>query len=104
MGTRVAVVGATGTMGRLAIDLLERTDDFEVGPRLDSRSSLDELAGAELAIDLTAPAVSPRVVDAALGHGVPVLVGTSGWSADRLLSLARRLEDLPELGAIVIPN
>src|SRR5690606_25593396 len=37
-------------------------------------------------------------------RGIPVLVGTSGWTAERLARLRQRLTELPELGVIVVPN
>ncbi|TPW70246.1 4-hydroxy-tetrahydrodipicolinate reductase [Schumannella sp. 10F1B-5-1] len=104
MSAAVAVVGATGRMGRLAIELIERSDDFEVAAALSSKDSLDALADADLVLDVTVPVVSPTIVDAALTAGKPVLVGTSGWNAERLASLGRRLADLPDLGVIVVPN
>lgn len=104
MAYSVAVVGATGKMGTLATRLIEQADDFTVHARLGSSDPLDGIAGADLVIDLTLPAVSPTVVDAALAHGVPALVGTSGWTAERLARLRSRLGDAPELGVIVIPN
>src|SRR5262245_66687584 len=104
MATRVAVVGATGKMGALAARLIDRSDGFEVGPRLGSHDSLDALADADLVLDFTVPAVSPDVVDAALQHGKPVLVGTSGWTAERLATLETKLRAYPELGVVVVPN
>jgi 4-hydroxy-tetrahydrodipicolinate reductase len=104
MATRVAVVGATGRMGALATRLIDESDDFEIAARLGSRDSLDGLAGADLVVDFTVPAASPDIVDAALTHGASVLVGTSGWTAERLAVLRRRLETLPDLGVVVAPN
>jgi len=48
--------------------------------------------------------VSPEVVDAAVSRGIPVLVGTSGWTAERLARVRSRLGDDPQLGVIVVPN
>ena len=104
MSTRVAVVGATGKMGALAIRLIEQSDDFEVAARISSRDSLDAIAGADVVLDVTVPAASPGVVEAALGHGASVLVGTSGWTADRIAPVAKRLAATPELAVVIIPN
>lgn len=100
----VAVVGATGRMGTLATRLIEASDDFTVHAQLGSRDSLDAMAGADLVLDLTLPAVSPEVVNAALGRGIPAVVGTSGWTAERLARLRSQLGDDPQLGVIVVPN
>ena len=80
MTTRVAVIGATGKMGRLVSSLIEDTDGYELVARLNSKSALSEMLGADVAVDLTAPGVSQRVVEFAVDHGIRVLVGTSGWS------------------------
>lgn len=100
----VAVVGATGRMGTLATRLIEASGDFALHAGLGSRDGLDALDGADLVLDVTAPAVSPDVVEAALSRGIPVLVGTSGWTAERLARLHTRLGDEPQQGVIVIPN
>ena len=104
MTTRVAIIGATGKMGRLVSDLIDRTDGFEVVARLDSRSELSEMMAAEIAVDLTRPDVSRGVVDFAIGHGMRVLVGTSGWSQDGIDDLAHRLVGREDTGVIIIPN
>jgi len=104
MTSRVAVVGATGKLGGLAADLIDRTEGFEVAARLSSKDGLEALADVDLVVDMTIPVVSPTVVEAALTAGKPVLVGTSGWNAERLAKLGHRLADLPDLGVIVVPN
>ena len=104
MTTTVAIIGATGKMGRLVSDLIDRTDGFEVVARLDSRSELSEMLGAQIAVDLTRPDVSREVVEFATQHGLRVLVGTSGWSQDGIDALSRRLADRHDTGVIIIPN
>jgi len=91
-------------MGRLVCGLIERTEGYELAAQLNSTSSLDEMIGADIAFDLTRPGVSQSVVDFALDHGLRVLVGTSGWSQDRIGSLAHRLADRDDVGVIIIPN
>lgn len=102
--TSVAIVGATGRMGRLATALIERSDDLTVHARLASSDPIELIDGADLVLDLTVPAVSPDIVGAALDRGIPVLVGTSGWTSERITTLARRLQQIPELGVIIVPN
>lgn len=103
MVTRVAVVGASGKMGQLFCRLIDESEDFEVTAKLGSASSLDEMNDADLVVDVTAPAVSASVVTHALQQGINVLVGTSGWSADRLATLRTRLAD-GDNGVVIIPN
>lgn len=100
----VAVVGGTGRMGRLVQSLIERSDDFTLHAALGSSDALDRVSGADIVVDVTVPAVSPDVVAAALDHGIPVLVGTSGWSADRIATLRTRVSDAAQPGVIIVPN
>jgi len=104
MVTRVAIAGASGRMGRLATRLVEESPDFDLHAAIGSTDSPELMIGADVVLDLTAPAASPGIVEAALSRGIPALVGTSGWTADRLASLEVRLRELPDLGVVVVPN
>ncbi len=102
---RVAVAGATGRMGRLAIGLIEASDDLELHAALDSSSSLDEMLGADVALDVTHPAASAAIVEFATGAGIPIVVGTSGWSNERIAEIAQFVRGHDDAGAVLfIPN
>jgi len=103
----VAVAGATGKMGRLATRLIDEADDLELHAGLDSSSSLDELAGADVVLDVTHPAASAAIVDAAIAAGAAVVVGTSGWSRERIAEVETRLREADAgsgAGVIFVPN
>jgi 4-hydroxy-tetrahydrodipicolinate reductase len=104
MVSRVAVVGGTGRMGALVRSIVEREAEFELHASLGSADPLDRIEGADLVVDVTVPAVSPDVVSAALDRGIPVLVGTSGWSADRIAALRARVAVDRRPGVIIVPN
>ena len=104
MTTKVAVVGATGTMGRLVSRLVEAAEEFELVASLSSKDPLSDMLPADLVVDVTVPGVSQGVVDFAVANGKNVLVGTSGWSADRIISLEHLLADVPGVGVVIIPN
>jgi len=92
-------------MGRLALELIDQADDLELHSALDSRSSLSDLDGADAAIDVTHPAASGAIVAHAVEVGVPVVVGTSGWSADRRAVIERMLRDRDDAtSALFVPN
>jgi len=97
-------VGATGKMGRLAIALIDAADDLELHAAIDSKGSLDEMTGADVVFDVTIPAVSQSVVEFAIAQGITVVVGTSGWSADRISALRGLLGTSPKSGVIIVPN
>lgn len=103
MTTRVAIVGGTGKLGRIIREVVEAEPGFDISAVLSSQSDLDELAGADLVVDASIPAVSLDVVRAATERGINVLVGTSGWSAERV-ALVRPLVEAAGTGVVIVPN
>ncbi|MCX8528618.1 MAG: 4-hydroxy-tetrahydrodipicolinate reductase [Rhodoluna sp.] len=99
MTKKIAVVGATGRMGKLALDLIEASQDLSVFAALDSKSELSAAIGADAIFDVTRLDVSQTVVAFAQENSIPVVVGTSGWSKDKLASL-----ETNGSAVVVIPN
>lgn len=104
MPTRVAVVGATGRLGTQVCQVVEAMPQMELVARLDSHSDLHDMLGADIAVDVTVPGVSGAVVDFAIAQGIKVLVGTSGWSADRIATLSTTVADKPGASVFIVPN
>jgi 4-hydroxy-tetrahydrodipicolinate reductase len=76
---------------------------------LGSSSQLVEMLGADLVVDVTVPAISQSVVEFAVENGLSVLVGTSGWSSDRILRVRRSVEAHNasagnNVGVLFVPN
>jgi 4-hydroxy-tetrahydrodipicolinate reductase len=103
MTTRVAIVGATGKLGGVIRDVVSDEPGYEVFAALSSRTDLAEIEGADLVIDATTPSVSGDVVRAAIERGANLLVGTSGWSAERIATV-RPLIEAAGTGAVFVPN
>lgn len=104
MTTRVAIVGGTGKLGGIIRAVVDAEPGFVVHASLSSRDDVGVgIAGADLVVDASTPAASVGVVRAAVARGVNVLVGTSGWSEERI-QLVRPLVDAAGTGAVFIPN
>lgn len=103
MTTRVAVAGATGKLGGIIRDVVAAEPGFEIAAELDSRSAMSSLDGADLIVDATTPAVSIDVVRAAAERGIDIIVGTSGWSSDRIARVRPEIERAG-IRAVFIPN
>lgn len=103
MTTRVAIVGGTGKLGGVIRQVIEAEEGYEVTAVLGSRSDFADLDGADLVVDASTPAVSIDVVRAAIERGINVLIGTSGWSNERI-ALVRPLVEASGTGAVFIPN
>ena len=104
MTISVAVVGATGRMGKLALDIIDASQDLRLHSALDSKSELASALGADVVFEVTRFDVSQSVVDYCIESGLKVVVGTSGWSASKLAALEPKLAANPNAAVLVIPN
>ncbi len=102
--TRVAVVGAKGRMGQQVCAAVEAADDLVLGPRLDLGDDLADLADADVAVVFSVPDVAVEHVLACVARGVHAVVGTTGWTAERLGTVRAALTDAPGVGVLVAPN
>ncbi len=101
MAIKVSVIGATGRMGKLALELIAAADDLELHSALDSKSDPSLSDGADVIFEVSRLEVSQQVVARAIDAGQKIVVGTSGWSAERLAELP---SSLGESAVVVIPN
>lgn len=104
MSITVAVLGARGRLGRVVSAVVESAPDLELVAALGSADPIEAALSADVVVDVTAPAVSPTLAAAAVAAGRRVLVGTSGWSAERIAALRSQVAATPGSGAVVIPN
>jgi 4-hydroxy-tetrahydrodipicolinate reductase len=72
MAESISVVG-TGRMGSLALEIIEQTDGLNLHSALNSKSSLEEIDGADTVIDFTRFDVSQGVVKRALENNQNVI-------------------------------
>jgi 4-hydroxy-tetrahydrodipicolinate reductase len=91
-------------MGKLALDLIDAAQDMHLHAALDSKSELSEALGSDVIFEVTRLEVSQKVVEFAVANGIPLVVGTSGWSAQKLAQLDKVLEATPKSSVVVIPN
>jgi 4-hydroxy-tetrahydrodipicolinate reductase len=103
MSIKVAVVGATGRMGKLALELIDAAQDLSLHAALDSQSELSETIGADVIFDVTCFEVSQQVVDHTIANNQRVLVGTSGWTAQQLQQIEAQLQGT-SAAVVVVPN
>ena len=104
MTIKVAVIGAKGRMGQQVCRAVEAADGLELGPQIDVGDDLDAVAGADVAVVFSVPDVAVEHTLACVRNGVHAVVGTTGWTADRLDTVRAALEDQPGVGVLVAPN
>jgi 4-hydroxy-tetrahydrodipicolinate reductase len=91
-------------MGATVCAAVEAADDLELVGRFDVGDDLGDLAGADVVVEFSVPDASPGNVAHCVAAGVDVVVGTTGWSEDRLDTLRAQVEAAPGVGVLVAPN
>ncbi|WP_405822802.1 4-hydroxy-tetrahydrodipicolinate reductase [Streptomyces sp. NBC_01390] len=103
---RVAVLGANGRIGAEAVRAVEAAEDMELVAALGRGDKLETLVdtGAQVAVELTTPASVMGNLDFCVRHGIHAVVGTTGWTDERLAQLTGWLVQFPETGVLIAPN
>ncbi len=102
--TKVAVIGAAGRMGATVCSTVEEADDLELVGRYDAGDDLGDLGGADVVVEFSVPDASPANVAYCVERGTHVVVGTTGWTPERLVVLREQLGEAPGVGVLVAPN
>ncbi|MGH3664452.1 MAG: 4-hydroxy-tetrahydrodipicolinate reductase [Micromonosporaceae bacterium] len=103
---RVGVLGAAGRMGAEVCRAVDAADDMalvaviDIGDRLAGVSE----AGAQVVVDFTAPDVVMDNLRWCVDQGISVVVGTSGFTPERVSEVRGWLEHKPGVGVVVAPN
>jgi 4-hydroxy-tetrahydrodipicolinate reductase len=100
----VAVIGAAGRMGRQVCAAIDAAPDLVLAGRYDVGDDLGDLSGAQVAVDFTVPDATLGNVLRAVEAGVHVVVGTTGWTQDRLDEVRAALAERPHTGVLIAPN
>jgi 4-hydroxy-tetrahydrodipicolinate reductase len=90
---KVGVLGAKGRMGSLVCQTVRAEPDLELAAEVDIGDSRDPLADCAVVVDFTSPGTVLDNVRWCVQHGVNIVVGTSGFDAERLAEVGRILQE-----------
>ncbi|HEY4991828.1 MAG TPA: 4-hydroxy-tetrahydrodipicolinate reductase, partial [Nakamurella sp.] len=101
---KVGVLGARGRMGSEVGRALAAADDLELAAEVDESDARDGLTGCAVVVDFTHPGVIMDNLRWCIGHGLDVVVGTSGFGAGRLAQVRSWLADAPSVRVLIAAN
>jgi 4-hydroxy-tetrahydrodipicolinate reductase len=106
MTIKVAVLGSAGRMGSEAVKAVNAVPDLEFVCGIDMNDSLERLVEtkADVVVDFTHPDSVMKNLEFAITHGINVVVGTTGFTEERLALIKKWLADNPKVGALIAPN
>ncbi|MFG2066120.1 4-hydroxy-tetrahydrodipicolinate reductase [Micromonospora tulbaghiae] len=103
---RVGVLGARGRMGMEVCKAVDSAADLELVAAVDQGDDLDAVAqaGARVVVDFTTPDAVMDNLRWCVEHGVHAVVGTTGFTEQRLAEVRGWLADRPGVGVVIAPN
>lgn len=104
--TNVGVFGSQGKVGRAIVEGVQRAEDltFTVGVDQgdDPRSFIE--SQTSVVVDFTHPDAVMGNLEFLIGNGIHAVVGTTGFTEERLATLRGWLADAPQVGVLIAPN
>lgn len=100
---RVAVFGAGGRMGSEVCRAVEAADDLELVARVDAGEPREPAVDAEVVVDFTTPDAVLDNISWCVEHGLHTVVGTTGFTEERLETVRKLVEGRPT-GVLIAPN
>jgi 4-hydroxy-tetrahydrodipicolinate reductase len=98
---RVALIGAAGRMGKTISDLAGSDPNIDTVARCDLGDPIEEaMKNCDVAIDFSHAEATPAICAAALHHGKPLVIGTTGHSHEH----RKLIEDAARSLAIVFAS
>jgi 4-hydroxy-tetrahydrodipicolinate reductase len=104
MTIQVGVLGAKGRMGAEVCRAVEAAADLTLVAAVDAGEDRAPLKAAEVVVDFTAPAAVMDNLRWCIGEGIHTVVGTTGFTDERLDEVKFMLLGNPSLGCVIASN
>ena len=103
---RVAVLGAKGKVGATMVKAVADAPDLELSAEIDAGDPLSILTdtGTEVVIDFTHPDVVMDNLNFLIENGIHAVVGTTGFTEERLTQVHIWLSARPDVAVLIAPN
>jgi 4-hydroxy-tetrahydrodipicolinate reductase len=103
---RVGVLGAKGKVGATIVQAVEAADDLTFTSGVDAGDALSLFTDSrtEVVIDFTHPDVVMDNLNYLIDNGIHAVVGTTGFTDERLQQVQAWLERSPSTSVLIAPN
>ncbi|OBH00828.1 4-hydroxy-tetrahydrodipicolinate reductase [Mycobacterium sp. E136] len=103
---RVGVLGAKGKVGTTMVEAVEAADDLTFTAGVDAGDPLSRLTESqtEVVIDFTHPDVVMDNLEFLIENGIHAVVGTTGFTDERLATVREWLDAKPGAAVLIAPN
>ena len=106
MTIKVAVLGSKGRMGAEVVKAVNNASDLELVASIDQNDDFNIVknSGAHVAVDFTTPDVVMKNIELLISAGISPVVGTTGFSDERINSVKKMLDAKSGVSARLVPN
>lgn len=106
MTIKVAVLGSKGRMGAEVVKAVNSASDLELVASIDQNDDFNIVknSGAQVAVDFTTPDVVMKNIELLISAGISPVVGTTGFSDERINSVKKMLDTKSGVSARLVPN
>jgi 4-hydroxy-tetrahydrodipicolinate reductase len=103
---RVAVLGSKGKVGATMVQAVEAAEDLSLSAEVDAGDPLSLLTDneTEVVIDFTHPDVVMENLQFLIDNGIHAVVGTTGFTDERLQQVRSWLAAKPGVAVLIAPN
>lgn len=103
---RVGVLGAKGKVGATMVQAVEAAEDLTLSAGVDAGDELTLLTESqtEVVIDFTHPDVVMDNLKFLIDNGIHAVVGTTGFTWERIEQVEAWLKDKPKAAVLIAPN
>jgi 4-hydroxy-tetrahydrodipicolinate reductase len=103
---RVGVLGAKGKVGATIVDAINAADDLTFSAGVDAGDPLTLFtdSATEVVVDFTHPSAVMDNLKFLVGAGINAVVGTTGFTDERISEVRSWLADKPDVAVLIAPN
>ena len=103
---RVGVLGAKGKVGATIVEGVDAADDLVFSAGVDAGDALSTFVDTETAVvvDFTHPSVVMDNLKFLIDNGIHAVVGTTGFTDERIAQVEQWLSDSPGTAVLIAPN
>src|SRR6201996_2190394 len=103
---RVAVLGSKGKVGATMVQAVQDADDLTLSAEVDAGDSLSLLTDNDtgVVIDFTHPDVVMDNLKFLIDNGIHAVVGTTGFTDERMQQVRAWLAANPDVSVLIAPN
>lgn len=102
---RVALLGSRGRMGVAVSEAISRSADLELTAAIDIDDTIESIGNSiDVIVDFTTPDAVMKHISYAIQSKTHIVVGTSGFTSEKISRIADEIGEEPEVGVLIVPN